>query len=245
MKDLSFLKTHVFAHRGLHQKDLSVPENSMLAFTKAIEQGFAIELDINVTKDGVVIAFHDHDLKRLCGLDKSLSDVTYDDIKHLKLLDTHETIPTLKKVLELVEGRVPLLIEFKPHGDLKLLCTSFMDIISSYKGQFAIFSFHPKVVYWFKKHHPMIIRGQISEYFKHQKMSKVSKYLMKSMFFNRFTKPDFISYGIEDLPNKYLDRQKRRGLTIISYAAQSQEAFDFVTSHYDNVVFEFFIPKQT
>jgi len=66
---------------------------------------------------------------------------------------------------------------------------------------------------------------------------------MKSMFFNRFTKPDFISYGINDLPNKYLDKYKKKGLTIISYAAQSQEAYDRVKSFYDNVVFEYFEPN--
>ena len=97
----------------------------------------------------------------------------------------------------------------------------------------------------FKKNHPEVIRGQISEYFKDdQKMSKISKYLMKSLFFNRFTKPDFVSYGIYDIPNKYLDKLMKKGLTVISYAARSQKDLDFVKSHYHNSVFEFFEPKK-
>jgi glycerophosphoryl diester phosphodiesterase len=244
MKDLTFLKTHLFAHRGLHSKDLSIPENSMAAFKAAMAQGFAIELDVNVTKDGVALSFHDNHLKRLCNDARMLSDVTYEDIKHLKLLKTNESIPTFKEVLTLVSGKVPLLIELKPHGDIPLLCQSVMHDLEDYNGQYALFSFHPKAVHWLKKHHPDVIRGQISEYFKDQKMSKVSKYLMRSMFFNRFTRPDFISYGIKDLPNPYLDRLKKKGMTIISYAAKTQEELDFVRSHYDNVVFEYFIPKR-
>ena len=245
MKDLSWLKENLIAHRGFHSKDLSVPENSMLAFKKALEKGYSIELDIHATKDGVVLAFHDFNLKRLCGVDLNLSDVTYEDIKNLTLHQTHEKITLLKDVLNLVNGKVPLLIEFKPHGDIKLLCESFMKTIEGYQGAFAIFSFHPKVVGWFKKHHPEIIRGQIAEYFKdNHEMGWFSKYLLKSMFFNHFTKPDFVSYGIKDLPNRYLDRLYKKGMTVISYAAKTQQELDFVKSHYHNVVFEYFEPKK-
>jgi hypothetical protein len=75
-------------------------------------------------------------------------------------------------------------------------------------------------------------------------MSKIAKFLMRSMAFNIFTKPDFISYGIYDMPNKYLDKLKKKGITIISYAARSQNDFDFVKTHYDNVVFEYFDPEK-
>jgi hypothetical protein len=75
-------------------------------------------------------------------------------------------------------------------------------------------------------------------------MSKFAKFLMKRMSFNILTKPDFISYGIYDMPNKYLDKLKKKGITIISYAARSQNDFDFVKTHYHNVVFEYFDPKK-
>ncbi|PKK97142.1 MAG: glycerophosphodiester phosphodiesterase [Tenericutes bacterium HGW-Tenericutes-3] len=245
MKNLDWLKNNLIAHRGLHTKDQSVPENSVASYKAALQKGYSIELDLNVLKDGTVLAFHDHNFKRLCNDPRELKDVTYEECKDFTLLNTTEKIPRFDQVLKLVDGKVPLLIELKPQGDVIFLCQSFMKMISSYQGKWAVFSFHPKVVSWFKKNHPEVIRGQISEYFKDdKKMNSFAKYLMKSLFFNRFTKPDFVSYGIYDMPNKYLDKQMKKGLTIISYAARSQEDFDFVKSHYHNTVFEFFEPKK-
>ncbi len=245
MKDLSWIQNNLIAHRGLYTKDQSVPENSFASYKKALEKGYSIELDLNVLKDGTVLAFHDYHFKRLCKRPEELRDVTYDECKDFTLFDTMEKIPRFDEVLSLVNGKVPLLIELKPHGDVLLLCESFMKCIKDYQGQWAVFSFHPKVVSWFKKNQPEVIRGQISEYFKNDKnMSLITKYSMRTMFFNRFNKPDFVSYGIHDIPNKYLDRLMKKGTTIISYAARSQKAFDFVKRHYHNTVFEFFEPKK-
>jgi glycerophosphoryl diester phosphodiesterase len=245
MKDLNWIQTHDIAHRGYYTKDQTVPENSLSAFHRAISNGFSIELDLNVTKDGTVISFHDHTLERICNDTRSLSDVTYEEIRHLTLFQTSEHIPTFKEVLNLVNGKVPLLIELKPHGDVVKLCTSFYDDIKDYQGKYAIFSFHPRVVYWFKKHHPEIIRGQIAEFFKHDQMNRLFRYLLKTMFFNRFTKPDFISYGIYDMPNQYLDKLKKKGMTIISYAARTREDLNRIRTQYHNAVFEHFDPKSS
>lgn len=243
MKDLTWLREDLIAHRGLYQKDQSVPENSLLAFQLAIEKGYSIECDVNVLKDGTVVVFHDANFKRLCGDDRLLKDVLYSEIHDLKLAQSNQGIITLDELIQIVDGRVGLLIELKPHGDVDLLSARVDHIMNNYQGKWAVFSFHPKVVRWFKLNNPSVIRGQISEYFSHNRMPKISKYLLKSMVFNRFNKPDFISYSIKDLPNKYLDKAKKKGLTIISYAAQTQTQFDFVKSHYHNVVFEFFEPK--
>lgn len=243
-KDFSWLKNELIAHRGLHSKDKTVPENSFKAYEKALEKNYSIELDINILKDGTIVAFHDPSLKRLCSVNKLLSDVTFDEIKDLSLLNTNEKICKLVDVLKQIDGRVSLLIEIKPFGDYIRMCDLLMKLMDNYRGKWAIFSFHPKIVHWFKKNHPQVIRGQISEYFtENKKMSFLNKYLMKSMIYNYSTKPDFISYGIKDLPNKYLDRLKKKGVTIISYSAKSQGDFDFVKKHYDNVVFEYFEPK--
>ncbi|PKK92804.1 MAG: glycerophosphodiester phosphodiesterase [Tenericutes bacterium HGW-Tenericutes-6] len=243
MKDLSFLKTYQYAHRGLFTKDQKVPENSLLAFKKALEKGYAIELDLNITKDFIPVSFHDFNLKRLCGIDQNIDEITYNELQKITYQPSLEKIATLREVLELVDGKMPLLIELKPHGNVIKLCESVMKELKDYKGLYAIFSFHPSVVYWFKKHEPDVIRGQISETFKDQKLSFIQRYLLRTMFFNLFTKPDFISYGIHDLPYQKLDRLKKKGMTIISYAARSQAQYDFVRSRYDNVVFEFFLPK--
>ncbi len=245
MKDLSWLKHELIAHRGLHTKDKVVPENSMLAFRNALDHDYAIECDVNILGDETVVIFHDFDLKRMCDDDRILEHLSYDDIKDLKLFNTDQHIPKLQELLDLVQGKKPLLIELKPHGSVDHLVYHTMEIMKNYEGPYALFSFHPMAVSALKKYYPHVIRGQISEYFiNNQFMNKLSKFLMKRMVFNRFTKPDFISYGIKDLPNKYLDKAKKKGITVISYAAQSQEDFDLVKSHYDNVVFEYFHPKK-
>lgn len=244
MKDLTWLKKDYIAHRGLYKKNGSIPENSMAAFKEALNHGFSIECDLNLTKDGQVVVFHDHHLKRLTGLDQAISDVTFNELQLVNLLLSNEKIPTLNDLIHFVDGRVPLLLELKPFGEVKQLCKKVMEIMTHYNGKWAVFSFHPSVVLWFKKHHPSVIRGQISAYFDDDtQMKKPLKFLMKRLFFNHFTKPDFISYNIHDLPNKHVDKYKKKGITIISYAARSQKEFDFVKSYYDNVVFEYFIPK--
>lgn len=245
MKDIKWIKNSLIAHRGLHSADKKIPENSMKAIKLAMDNDYGIEIDVNVLKDGTVVVFHDPNLLRLTGIDKRLGDLNYEELKDLRILNTEEKIPTLHEVLKVVNGQVPLLIELKPLGNNKLLCEKFVETINGYTGEFAIHSFSPYVVYWFKKNHPDIIRGQITEFFKDdKKMKKIIKFLMKTMALNIFTKPDFINYGIKDLPNKYCDRLYKKGMCIISYASQTQEQFDMVKQHYDNSVFEFFIPMK-
>ncbi|QWB99889.1 glycerophosphodiester phosphodiesterase [Mycoplasmatota bacterium] len=244
MKDLTWIKENYIAHRGFHSLDKSIPENTLLAFKKAMDYDYSIELDINVTKDGKVVVFHDINLKKLCKVDVNLSEVTYDEIKDFHILNTNEKIPLLSDVLELVKGRVPLLIELKPKGDNKLLCESFVKTMSNYDGEYAIHSFSPGIVYWFKKNQPDIIRGQITEYFNDDhKMNFMIKQLMKRMSFNYFTKPDFINYGIKDLPNKYASKIHKKGICVISYTARNNLEYHLVKKHYDNAVFEFFRPE--
>jgi len=244
MKDLTWIKENYIAHRGFHSLDKSIPENTMLAFKKAMDYGYSIECDVNVTKDGEIVVFHDANLLRLCGVDVDLLDVTYDEIKDFRILDTNEKIPRLSDLLHMVDGKYPLLIEIKPFGKVKFLCESFMKVMSQYDGPYAIHSFSPAIVHWFKKKQPHIIRGQITEFFKNNpNMSALSRYLMKTMFFNRFTKPDFVNYGIKDLPNKYATKAYKNGMCMISYSAKNNLEFNMVKKHYDNAVFEFFRPE--
>ncbi|MGE4571310.1 MAG: glycerophosphodiester phosphodiesterase family protein [Candidatus Izemoplasmatales bacterium] len=244
MKDLTWIKDNFIAHRGFHSLDKSIPENTLIAFKRAIDYKYGIELDVNVTKDGKVVVFHDLNLKRMCKVDIDLDEVTYDEIKEFRILNTNEKIPLLSDVLQLVKGKVPLLIELKPKGDNKLLCEAFMKTMTNYKGNYAIHSFSPWIVKWFKKNHPDVIRGQIAEFFKNDSnMNPFIKYLMKSMFFNHFTKPDFINYGIKDLPNKYATKAHQKGICVISYCARNNLEFNLVKKHYDNAVFEFFRPE--
>ena len=245
MKDLEWIKSSYIAHRGFHSLDKSIPENSLLAFKKAIDYGYAIELDIHILRDGNVVVFHDDNLSRICKKDWALSDVTYDQIKNLHLLNTYEKIPLLTDVLGQVAGKVPLLIELKPKGDYTRLCEAFMVLIKGYTGQFAIQSFNPKIINWFRKNAPDIVRGQLAEYFTDDDtISKFTKFLLKRMWLNYFTKPDFVNYGLKDLPNKYAKKAINTGLAVIAYTARNQLEFDMVRKYYHNSVFEYFRPDE-
>jgi glycerophosphoryl diester phosphodiesterase len=238
-KQIDWLKNTNIAHRGLHSQDLKVPENTKAAFLLAIENNFGIECDLNITKDNEVVVIHDHNLKRLCDSDVNLYDITLSEARNYKILNSNEGILTLKELLLLVDGRVPLLIEVKPKMHKNILINA-LPILEAYKGVFSIFSFDPRVCYYLKKHNKNITRGLIAGV--EEKgfiLNKINK-----LAFNRFVKPDFISYNINYMPNKYLDKAEKKGIIIIGFVARNQEKLDYVRDIYSNTVFEFFTPKE-
>ena len=140
----------VIAHRGVHDNK-STPENSIKAFYKAVIKKYPIELEI--------VVFHDKNLKRMTGLDKDVEDLTLDEIKKLKLLNTREHIPTLDEVLKLVNGKVLIDIEIKPTEKYKELCALLNEKLKNYKGEILVKSFDYRIPRWFKKNNPNIKRG--------------------------------------------------------------------------------------
>jgi len=245
MRNVRWIKEKAIAHRGYHDQNKKVPENSLKAFKKAIEKGYAIECDVNLLKDGTVVVFHDDDLLRLCNQPDRLEDLTYDDLKSCTLGNTDEAIPTLQQVLDLVDGQVELLIELKPNGDIYKLAANTYYLLKNYKGIYAIQSFHPYIIRWFKDNAPEVLRGQIAEYFKEKKdMSKVKKFMLKRMVFNKKNAVDFINYNVINMPNRYLNKAKKKGIPIIGYTAKSIQEYKRIKSHYDNAVFEAFEPQK-
>ncbi len=243
MKQMTWLKETYITHRGLHGV-LGLIENTRKSFIEAINHGFGIEIDTNILKDGTVVVFHDKNLKRLCGVDRYLKDVTYDEIKDLNIIGTDEHIPTLTEILNLIDGKVPLLIEIKPFGNKKKHAKAVKTALAAYPYTVAVQSYDPSIVYWFKKHGNDLIRGQISEYFTESNMSPLMRRLLRRMVFNFLTKPDFINYRLEDMPNKYIEKAKQQGLLVLAYAARSPKALVYARKAFDNAVFENFIPKK-
>lgn len=109
----------MIAHRGLFDNHSEAPENSLAAFRKAVDQGFGIELDVQLTKDGKLVVFHDFDLKRMCGIHKKLTELTYAELEQYSLKDSTEKIPLFSAVLDLIAGRTPLVVEIKVGYDYK------------------------------------------------------------------------------------------------------------------------------
>ena len=203
MKDLNWIKNGLFAHRGLHTLDKSVPENTLTAFKNAMEKSYGIEMDVNQLKDGTIVVFHDKNLKRLCGVDLFLKDLNFEDLNDYRILNTDEKIYKLEDILKIIDGKVPLLIELKPFGEKERFCSKFMEIMDTYQGLWAMHSFHPAFVAWFKKNRPEVIRGQISEYFNDDpKMNKINKFLLSDFTFNAGNKARTIKNSQINKPPK-------------------------------------------
>ena len=135
-----------YAHRGLHTK--TIPENSLRAFEGAVERGLGIELDIQLSADNEVVVFHDFTLNRVAGVDKKVKDLTAEELANLSLCGQGDGVPTLKQVLELVDGKVPLIIELKIPGFDLSVCPKAFELLDCYTGPYCVESFHPMALNW-------------------------------------------------------------------------------------------------
>lgn len=183
-----------YAHRGLHSE--TVPENSMAAFERACREGYGIELDVQLSADGEVMVFHDYTLIRMTGREGKLSDLTAAELKTLSLKDTAETIPTFREVLELVGGRVPLLVELKGEDLNASLCPKVAALLGGYEGDYCIESFNPLLLRAMRKELPGAYYGQLyTNVCKDKKRHTPLNVLLTLMAFNFLAHPHFIAYN--------------------------------------------------
>ncbi|MBQ4097356.1 MAG: glycerophosphodiester phosphodiesterase [Clostridia bacterium] len=181
-----------YAHRGLHGN--GVPENSLAAFGKAVDAGHGIELDLQLSSDGEVMVFHDYTLVRMTGEGGLLSEKTAEELSTLRLAGTDEHIPTLREVLALVDGHVPLLIELKGESMNTALPPKADEILREYKGAYCIESFNPLLVSWYRKNRPDIMRGQLYTNFCSERKCTPLNVLLTALSFNFIARPDFVAF---------------------------------------------------
>lgn len=193
-----------YAHRGVHssrkklkENPKKTPENSLKGFKKALEKGYGIELDIQVSKDKKVMIYHDFTLEEGCGLNKKISDLSLSELQQLKLFGTKERIPTLEETLALIDGQVPIIVEIKSKESTKEKCEIISKMLDDYKGIYCIKSFNPYAVYWYRKNRPKVLRGQLAtDLIKDESDEKglIRNFVLSNLLMNFFAKPDFISY---------------------------------------------------
>lgn len=227
------------AHRGLH--DDKHPENSISAFKNAVDNDYAIELDIQQLSDGTVVVFHDETLSRMTGQDGYIQNLTKKELKNYKLAQSEECIPTLEEALKTIAGRVPVLVEIKNSTKVGSLEQKTLEILKKYTGDYAIQSFNPYVLIWFKENAPEILRGQLSSKFKKVPLTFVKKYALKRFKLNKQSEPHFISYRAKDLPSRFIRKYKH--LPLIAWTVRSQDQYMNVVKYSDNIIFENFAPK--
>ncbi|NLZ80583.1 MAG: glycerophosphodiester phosphodiesterase [Clostridiales bacterium] len=244
--DAKKMKGWLYAHRGIHSNKNGPPENSTPAFLKAVERRYGIELDVQLTKDGIPVVFHDYNLLRACGVDFKVADLTYKELRRYRLFNSSEMIPTFAEVLAVVNGRVPLIIELKIPFDPKPLCRKVYSILHNYKGFYSIESFNPLGLIWYKKYKPNILRGQLSTDFVKEQVegNKIQHFLLRNLLLNFMTRPDYIAYN-----HKYKDdfsfkicKKLFRPISV-AWTISSQEELDNSIKDFDLFIFEKFIPQ--
>lgn len=234
-----------FAHRGLHDNKHTAPENSLEAFRLAVESGYGIEFDVQVTKDLVPVVFHDYNLSRACGAPKKVSDLDYEELLQYKLFKSQERIPTLHEVLNCIDGKVPIIVELKIPWKPGETCVAASNELKDYNGLYCIESFNPFGLRWYKEHYPDIVRGQLSTDFVKEEIegSRMQYFLLKHLLFNFHTKPDFIAYQ-----HKY-----KKGISFaicrklyrswaVAWTIHSQKELEDCKDYYDSFIFERFKP---
>lgn len=234
-----------YAHRGLHgNKDIS-PENSLKAIRLAVENQYGIEFDVQLSKDEEPVVFHDFSLKRMCGLDKMVNELTFEELRNLCLNNSNEKIPHLNEVLEIVNGQVPLIVELKLSSNSTRVCDIVAPILDNYNGTYCIESFNPVAVHWYKKNRPNVVRGQLSSNFlkSGKKKNRVLNFLLQNLMFNFITKPDFIAFN-----HKYKNMLSYRinhfiyKIPTVAYTIQSKDELKKSRGSFDLFIFENFIP---
>lgn len=233
-----------YAHRGLYNNREGIPENSLLAFERAASMGYGMEMDVQLTSDKVAVIFHDWDLKRMCGIDKKISAMTYEELKDICLLHTTEHIPTLQEALFVVKGRVPLIIELKSNALNSPLPCIADSILSNYKGDYCIESFNPMILSWYRLHRPQITRGQLAtNYLRDLGYTNPLLFSLEKLLFNCLSKPDFISYNwkYRKEPSRLLCRKLYHTLSV-AWTIQSKNELELCDKDFDLFIFEGFTP---
>ena len=228
------------AHRGLHSPDRSVPENSLPAFRLAAESGYGIELDVQLSRDGQVVVFHDDTLNRVCGVDARVEDLDYAALKKLSLCGTAHTIPLFTEVLALVKGRSPLIVELKTGRRNAELCRKTRDTLDHYDGVFCIESFDPTIVRWFKRYAPDFLRGQLAMPAERyaDNLKPAMKFFLSRCLTNVLCRPQFIAYDIGPTPLS-VRLAERMGAMRVGWTSHSAAA----EHGRDTVIFEYYLPR--
>ena len=240
--EMAKFKGRYYAHRGLYEENQTVPENSLTAFKRAVEWGYGIELDVQLSRDGFAVVFHDDDLLRACGDGRRVNDVDWNELKSMRLFGTRKTIPLFRDVLELVGGRVPMIVELKSGPRNHELCRSVYAILKDYEGDACIESFDPRIVAWFRRHDPARIRGQLAQpasFYKEDGMSAFGSTVLGNTLLNAAARPHFIAYRIGEKPAPV---RLAESMGAARFGWTSQESGD--AEGFDAVIFEFYRPER-
>ena len=229
-----------FAHRGLHSRDMAVPENSIEAFRLAASAGYGIELDVQLSRDGQVVVFHDDTLDRVCSVQGRVDEYTLAELRQLSLCGTRHHIPLFSEALEAIHGRGPLIVELKSGRRNRELCEKTYKLLSDYRGDVCIESFDPFIVGWFRLHARDLVRGQLSMpgRFYAESVKKPMAFLLSRCLMDFVSRPQFIAYRIGHRPPT-VRLAERLGAMRVGWTSHEPRN----ERGRDAVIFEFYKPR--
>ncbi|MEH6691025.1 MAG: glycerophosphodiester phosphodiesterase [Pseudorhizobium pelagicum] len=238
MTSAAWIKDVPVAHRGYHDMNKTVWENTLSAFSRAIDAGFAIECDLQLASDSVPVVFHDHTLERLCGIAGDVRERTSGELGMLTVGGTADRIPTLKQMLKHVAGRVPLVIEVKGRkNEDDGFAEAVLEVLEGYEGEVALMSFDLHILKDLKAAgcpYPLGLTAEGTkpeDFFKHDEAMHLDL--------------DFISYQYAHLPNSFITAQRQAGIPVITWTVRDENARAHTYSHADQMTFEGFDPRET
>lgn len=223
MKDLSFLKSNLIAHKGVYNS--GIPENTLPAFYKCVDKNYIIELDIHILNDKTIVVYHDFNLKRLTGKNKVIETLSYAQLSKIKIKNKY-TIPTLEQVIHIISGKVPVIIEIKDVDNNSYFEDELVKILDNYSGRFAIQSTNPYVIDWFLRKRKNYIVGAV-----------VLNDLNYKIFKKYISKVDFISINKKSLPTKINIKNK----VLLGWTIDSLDEYKKYIKYCDNLICEKFI----
>ena len=248
-----WLTARPVAHRGLHDASAGILENSLSAIRAAVAGNFAIEVDVQLSRDGEAMVFHDGNLRRMTGHDVPIDDVISTDLARMSLAGTADAIPTLWDVLQTIQGRVPIFIEIKNDDPIRppaALLTRTLEVVGAYQGPVALMSFDPEVVKGIRRMAPKIPRGIIADkttdpaHYGH--LSAMERFRRRHLLHSAMTCPDFVAYCIKDLPapgpatlRAFLNRP------VLTWTVRSDQDRRSASTHADQMIFEGFNPGRS
>lgn len=239
MASLAWMTKRPIAHRGLHDGNKQVWENTLAAFSRAMDGKYAIECDLHLTRDGVPVLFHDSELKRLTGEAGHVRERTAKEMTALSIGGTDEKVVTLDQMLTHVGGKVPLVIELK--GDMGYddgLVAAVAKGLENYRGHAAIMSFDHHLIRDFSRHAPDVPGGLTAEGLKDADIEAHFSMLAHGI--------SFVSYNVHHLPNRFITliRQKLH-MPVITWTVRDAQMLAHTHAHADQATFELFSPERS
>ena len=220
----------------------------MAAFRAAAELGYGAELDVHLMKDGSLAVVHDSCLKRVCGREAVIEELTAAELADYPLQGTAETIPLLEEVLEVFAGRRPLIIELKAErGNAAALTDAVMAQLAGWQGTYCIESFHPAVLLRLRQRYPEVLRGQLSQNFLRGSevpgLPWLARAAMTCLLTSVFTRPDFIAYNCKDRARPSLRLMKRLyGVHEVAWTIRDRQTLETLEREGVTPIFEGFVP---